>query len=81
MNGTTILTGPVIATVPNDWAIRGVVDFNGDGRADIAWLHGDGSVAIWLMNGTSIVSGPVIATVPVDWAIVFNRNEPPPNCN
>jgi len=33
------------------------------------------------MNGTQILSGPVIGNVSVDWGIVFNRNEPPPNCN
>jgi hypothetical protein len=34
-----------------EWQIRGVGDFNADGRADIVWRHADGTVSIWLMNG------------------------------
>src|SRR5439155_1285036 len=33
------------------------VDFDGDGRSDIAWQNTDGSTAMWLMNGVSLSSG------------------------
>jgi PASTA domain len=32
-----------------DWAVRGVSDFDGDGRSDILWRHTSGTVAIWYM--------------------------------
>jgi FG-GAP repeat len=35
-----------------DWTIRGVGDFNGDGKADILWRNTSGVVYVWLMNGT-----------------------------
>jgi hypothetical protein len=39
--------GPVDMT----WNVKGVGDFNGDGRADILWRHNNGQVAIWHMAG------------------------------
>ena len=35
----------------HQWAIQGVGDFNGDGRADIVWRSTWGTMSIWLMNG------------------------------
>ena len=34
-----------------DWQVKGVGDFNGDGRSDILWRHANGQVAIWFMAG------------------------------
>jgi hypothetical protein len=40
------------------WQIRGLADFNGDGKADILWHHQrSGTLYVWLMNGTTAVSG------------------------
>jgi hypothetical protein len=37
-----------------DWQIKGVSDFNSDGRADILWQRRtDGFSSIWMMNGGS----------------------------
>ncbi|WP_405060171.1 FG-GAP-like repeat-containing protein [Kribbella sp. NBC_01505] len=33
------------------WTIKGVADFNFDGRSDIIWQHTDGGVGIWMMDG------------------------------
>ena len=35
-------------TVPNDWHVAGLGDFNGDGRSDILWQNNDGTVREWL---------------------------------
>jgi hypothetical protein len=37
--------------VDNSWVVRGVGDFDGDGRSDILWRHVNGQVAIWSMDG------------------------------
>jgi hypothetical protein len=65
MNGTQILSSPVIATSADaspDWHIAGTGDFNNDGNSDILWHADDGSVAIWLMNGTQVASTPIVET-------------------
>ena len=49
-------------------SIEGIVDFNGDGKADILWQHtSTGTVAMWLMNGTTISSVGVAGAVSSDW--------------
>jgi hypothetical protein len=35
----------------NEWQIKGLGDFDGDGRSDILWRHDNGTPAIWFMNG------------------------------
>ena len=35
-----------------DWQIKGVGDFNGDGKDDLVWQHTNGQAAMWLMDGT-----------------------------
>jgi hypothetical protein len=45
--------------VSYDWKVRGVGDFNGDGRADILWRNDNGQVAIWYMDG-AIRAGDVL---------------------
>jgi hypothetical protein len=40
------------------WQIRGLADFNGDGRPDVLWHHRlTGDLYVWLMNGPAVVSG------------------------
>jgi hypothetical protein len=54
--------GPVDVT----WKVKGVGDFNGDGRADILWRHDGGQVAIWLMTG-GINTGDLYQSNPGVW--------------
>jgi hypothetical protein len=75
MNGTTILnpSSAYVATVsPSSWAIKGVGDFFGIGKAGILWQDTSGDIAIWEMNGTTILnpSSAYVSTVsPSTWAI------------
>jgi sRNA-binding regulator protein Hfq len=69
MNGLTIQSTSLIATLGNDWHIESTVDFNGDSKSDILWRHNSGAVAIWLMNGLTIQSASLVGTVGNDWRI------------
>ncbi|MBN1916661.1 MAG: FG-GAP repeat protein [Verrucomicrobia bacterium] len=66
LNGTSLRRGGVPAAVnPADgWEIKGVGDFNGDGKADLVWRSDiSGSVAVWLMNGLSLRGGSILQTI------------------
>jgi len=53
------------------WAIRGLGDQNGDGKADVLWRHGPtGMLYLWTMNGKTIVTETYLATVDPTYVIV-----------
>ncbi|KJU81985.1 hypothetical protein MBAV_005822, partial [Candidatus Magnetobacterium bavaricum] len=54
MKGTNITGGDyVVKGITEDWDIKGVGDFNGDGKSDIVWQNTkDGDVYMYLMDGT-----------------------------
>jgi hypothetical protein len=49
-------------------------DFNGDGKSDILWRDGGGSVAQWLMNGWAVTATSVIGNIPPSWSVVGQRD-------
>ena len=50
------LTPPTFADTR--WQIRGISDFNGDGRADVLWHHqGNGELYVWYLHATTTVAG------------------------
>ena len=57
MNGLTVTSGSYLtpaAFTDTQWVIRGVADFNGDGKSDILWHHqGNGSLYVWFLGGTN----------------------------
>jgi hypothetical protein len=72
VNGSTV-TSSTLGTVPSNWAVQGLGDFNGDRVADILWRDTTaGTVAIWFLNSSGQVqsSGTVGAvSTSTTWAI------------
>jgi serralysin len=60
------------------WHVKGMGDFNGDGRADILFQNDNGQLGIWEMggaNGTTILSETTIAQNPgASWHVVGVRD-------
>jgi hypothetical protein len=63
-----------LVDVPIAWQVAGVGDFNGDGRDDILWRHGDtGMLSDWLGQNTGgflINDQNAAANVPLEWAVM-----------
>jgi hypothetical protein len=59
MNGTSSKGGAALSPgrfADVAWQLRGVADFNGDGKADLLWHHQKtGDLFVWFMNGTTAV--------------------------
>jgi FG-GAP-like repeat len=53
MSGAMVMSSASLGTVPTNWTVVGIGDFNGDGMADILWRDNLGNTSIWLMNGTT----------------------------
>jgi len=72
VNGSTTQSAG-IGSVPSNWVVQGMGDFNGDGVPDILWRDSTaGTVAIWLLNsGGTVQSTATVNVVPTSstWAI------------
>jgi len=72
VNGSMV-TSSTLGSVPSNWVVQGVGDFNGDGVPDILWRDlTSGTVAIWFLNSSGQVgsSGTVGAvSTGTTWAI------------
>jgi len=70
MNGTQVIGGGVVGTLPTGWSIAGVADFNGDGKSDFLLRDiSTGAVAEWLMNGAQVIGGGVVGTIGSSWSV------------
>lgn len=62
-----------LTTVPEQWHVAAVGDFNGDGRADILWRNDDGRLSDWLgtsTGGFTINDANALTMVTTDWHVV-----------
>ena len=60
-------------TVPTNWHVAGVGDFNGDGRDDILWRNDAGQLSDWLgqaNGGFTPNDANAFASAPTSWHIV-----------
>jgi hypothetical protein len=60
MDGTAILgtEGYVRTVTDTGWQVKGTGDYDGDGKADVLWRHGNtGENYLYPMNGTAILPG------------------------
>jgi hypothetical protein len=44
----------------NGWRVVGAGDFNADAKADVAFQHTDGSLAVWLLDGVNLTMGSLL---------------------
>ena len=60
MNGTVAASGSYLSpdrVTDLGWQVRGLADFNADGKLDVLWHHQTtGDLYVWLMDGTSVSS-------------------------
>ena len=68
---TGLFAGHGEVLLPEDpaWAVAGVADFNGDGKADVLLRHEDGRWRYYAMDGRSIVEEtvPALPADPLAW--------------
>src|SRR5438552_2127192 len=71
MNGWTIASGGLIRTVADQaWQVKGIGDFDGDGKADILWRNSStGENYLYAMNGLTIASEGYLRTVDLAWQV------------
>ncbi|NLI80363.1 MAG: hypothetical protein GX443_01570 [Deltaproteobacteria bacterium] len=69
LDGVNSMGGASItpSAVPDvGWQIRGLADFNGDGKTDFLWQHQrTGQIYVWLMNGLNATVGLPIQVSPL----------------
>lgn len=71
MDGTTPREGVWLPAIEDpSWRLIGAGDFDGDGRADLAWAQPDGFIAIWLLDGGAFKGSTIRPTVSAGWDFV-----------
>jgi hypothetical protein len=50
--GPTVALAANVGSMPSNWSIAGIGDFDGDGYSDILWSDKQGDVKIWLLGTT-----------------------------
>ena len=62
-------TSSATLLIDTNWTPTHADDYNGDGKADLAWRNTTtGATAMWLMNGTAAIGAATIFTDP-SWTV------------
>ena len=66
LNNNAFVSGDLGPTLPANWRVVGVADFNGDGKTDyLLYSASTRQTAIWSLSGPTLISGaygPMIAS-------------------
>jgi hypothetical protein len=67
----TLLGGAYGPTLPNNWALVGVADFDGNGSPDyVLYNAGTRQTAIWYLNNFQLTRGAFGPTLPGGWTLI-----------
>jgi elongation factor P hydroxylase len=82
MNNNIFVSGAYGPTLPANWFLVGVCDFNGDSKPDyVLFNFSTRQTAVWYMNNNIFVSGAFGPTLPANWSLVavgdFNGDSKP----
>lgn len=69
MDGATIVSGTVSASIDSSWRVDDAADFTGDGKADLLWRNTDGRMALWAMDGGALADASFLYAAPTTWAV------------
>jgi len=59
MNGANVVSTRMLSIpqlADQNWSIVGVVDVNGDRKADLLWQHSSGQLATWYMDAERVIA-------------------------
>ena len=82
LNNTTSMGSALAPTLPANWRVVGVADFNGDGKPDyLLYNVSTGQTAVWYLNNNVFIGGAFGPTLPANWKVVgvadFNGDNKP----
>jgi len=71
--GTTFTGSVLLRSGPADatgWRIKGVADFDLDGKTDLLWQNVNGSLAFWFFNNATFIRSQLFRNAAAGWQIV-----------
>jgi hypothetical protein len=71
LNNGTFMGSAFAPTLPANWRVVGVADFNGDGKPDyLLYNVSTGQTAVWYLNNNVFIGSAFGPTLPANWNVV-----------